>query len=56
MDGQSDGVAAAGGSVGHREKFGAAYTRMELPGMGHNLPQEAPAAFVEAVLRLAVKA
>ena len=56
MDGQSDGVAAAGGSAGHREKFGAAYTRIELPGVGHNLPQEAPAAFVDAALRLAGKA
>ena len=56
LDGQSDGVAAAGGSAGHREKFGASYTRMELAGIGHNLPQEAPAAFVDAVLRLVVKA
>ena len=56
MDGQSDGVAAAGGSAGHREKFAAAHTRIELPGIGHNLPQEAPAAFVDAVLRLAGKA
>ena len=38
------------------EKLGAAYTRIELPGIGHNLPQEAPAAFVDAALRLAGKA
>ena len=51
MDGHSDGVVAAGGSSGHRQKFGATHTRIDLPGIGHNLSQEAPAAFVNAVLR-----
>ena len=52
LDGQSDGVAAAGGSAGHRNRFVGTFTRRELPGIGHNLPQEAPTAFVEAVQTL----
>jgi pimeloyl-ACP methyl ester carboxylesterase len=36
-----------------RPHFTAAYERRIVPGAGHNLPQEAPAAFAEAVLALA---
>jgi pimeloyl-ACP methyl ester carboxylesterase len=52
LDGLDDGVAAAGGSGGHAPMFSASFSRTLLPGIGHNLPQEAPAAFADAVLRL----
>ena len=52
MDGLDDGVAAAGGSADHAPMFGASFSRTLLPGIGHNLPQEAPQAFADAVLRL----
>ncbi|MBN6037715.1 alpha/beta fold hydrolase [Amycolatopsis sp. 195334CR] len=35
-----------------REHFTGAYTHRLLPGIGHNVPQEAPAAFAEAVAAL----
>ena len=52
MDGLDDGVAAAGGSADHAPMFGASFSRTLLPGTGHNLPQEAPVEFGDAVLRL----
>ena len=52
MDGLDDDVAAAGGSADHAPLFGPAFSRTLLPGIGHNLPQEAPQAFADAVLRL----
>jgi len=52
MDGLDDGVAAAGGSADHAPMFEASFSRTLLPGIGHNLPQEAPQAFADAVLRL----
>ena len=50
MDGDGDGVMAIGGCAGHERHFGAAYERVVIPRAGHNLPQEAPQAFAEAVL------
>lgn len=50
MDGDGDGVMAIGGCVGHERHFAAAYERVVIPRAGHNLPQEAPEAFAEAVL------
>ncbi|KRB82986.1 hypothetical protein ASE00_13425 [Sphingomonas sp. Root710] len=38
---------------GDREKFTAAYSYVELPGIGHSPPQEAPEAVIEAVMQLA---
>ncbi len=52
MDGLDDGVAATGGSATHAPMFGASFSRVLLPGIGHNLPQEAPTEFADAVLRL----
>ncbi len=49
LDGESDGViAAAGGS--HAKHFTGWYRHRTVPGGGHNLPQECPDAFVQAVL------
>lgn len=52
LDGGSDGVALSGGSDRHAPRFSGFYERRVLPGIGHNLPQEAPRAFAEAILAL----
>lgn len=53
MDGEDNGVIPAGGSAGHARRFTGPYQRIVIPGVGHNLPQETPAAFAEAVLSVA---
>ncbi|KAA2214220.1 alpha/beta fold hydrolase [Teichococcus oryzae] len=50
LDGGSDGVARPGGSAGDAPRFTGPYRHRALPHIGHNIPQEAPAAFAEAVL------
>jgi pimeloyl-ACP methyl ester carboxylesterase len=50
LDGDEDGVASSGGSADHRHFFTGVYERRVIPGVGHNLPQEAPREFAEAVL------
>jgi len=52
LDGGADGVAPAGGSAHHAHFFTAAYERRTIPDVGHNLPQEAPRDFAEAILSL----
>jgi pimeloyl-ACP methyl ester carboxylesterase len=52
LDGGADGVAPAGGSEHHARFFRAAYERRVVPGVGHNLPQEAPCEFAAAVLSI----
>ncbi|HUF81028.1 MAG TPA: alpha/beta hydrolase [Burkholderiales bacterium] len=54
LDGDGDGVMRAGGSRNHARFFKAAYARRVIPLVGHNLPQEAPREFAEAVLALSV--
>lgn len=53
LDGGGDGVTRADGSARHRKFFTGPYARRVIDRVGHNLPQEAPAAFAEAVLELA---
>ena len=53
LDGDGDGVMPLGGSESHSQFFTAAYERRVIPSVGHNLPQEAPHDFAEAVLSLA---
>lgn len=53
IDGGGDGVQATGGSERHQRYFSGAYVRHLIPSVGHNLPQEAPQAFAEAILSLA---
>jgi pimeloyl-ACP methyl ester carboxylesterase len=55
LDGDGDGVMRAGGSRNHARFFKAAYERRVIPLVGHNLPQEAPREFAEAVLALSGK-
>jgi pimeloyl-ACP methyl ester carboxylesterase len=52
LDGDGDGVMRAGGSAHHGRFFTGAYERRVIPVAGHNLPQEAPREFADAVLRL----
>ena len=52
MDGGGDGVMAPSGCAGHERFFTGPYERRVVPLVGHNLPQEAPAEFTEAVLNL----
>ncbi|MCD2184225.1 alpha/beta fold hydrolase [Rhizobium sp. GN54] len=55
LQGEDDGVDPPA-SIDHDEShFKAAYERRIVPGTGHNLPQEAPKAFAEAILNLSQK-
>ena len=50
LDGLDDGVLPLEGSAEHRHFFSGPYAHWALPGIGHNLPQEAPQEFAKAVL------
>lgn len=50
--GGADGVAPAPAEDPHRAKFTGPYARHILPGIGHNIPQEAPAEVLAALTRL----
>ena len=52
LHGAADGVIPAPTSEGHGKHFTAAYRRRVLANVGHNVPQEAPQAFADAILRL----
>jgi pimeloyl-ACP methyl ester carboxylesterase len=53
LDGGADGVMPQGGSEKHDRFFTGRYERRVIPGVGHNLPQEAPKEFAEAVSSVA---
>ncbi|MGY4921335.1 hypothetical protein [Streptomyces sp. 900105755] len=44
------GAGATGGDASYRDKYTGPYVHRTLKGVGHNVPQEAPAAFAQAVL------
>ncbi len=50
IDGADDGVTGYGGTVGHAPHFTGRHEHRTEAGVGHNLPQEAPAAFADALL------
>ena len=50
--GETDGVGPVGTSAGHARHFGDRYERRVIPRTGHNVPQEAPEAFAQAILDL----
>lgn len=52
LHGADDGVDPVDASAAHAKRFGAGYERRVIAGAGHNLPQEQPAAVVEAVSAL----
>jgi len=49
LDGATDGV-SAGGSTHHAPHFRGRHEHRLAPNVGHNMPQEAPAAFADAIL------
>jgi len=48
--GEGDGVMPSGGPAHDARHFTGSYERRDIPLVGHNLPQEAPREFAEAVL------
>jgi pimeloyl-ACP methyl ester carboxylesterase len=52
LDGDSDGVVPATDGSAAAKKFSGMRTHHIIKGAGHNLPQEAPQAFVDAVLEV----
>lgn len=52
LDGTSDGVVKATDGSSSAAKFSQQRVHRQIAGAGHNLPQEAPAAFTQAVLDL----
>jgi pimeloyl-ACP methyl ester carboxylesterase len=53
LDGDSDGVAPATDGTSYAKMFSGKRTHRIIKGVGHNLPQEAPQAFAEAVIEVA---
>jgi pimeloyl-ACP methyl ester carboxylesterase len=53
LHGADDGVTPAGSPESQAHFFKGRYERRVLPGVGHNLPQEAPKEFAAAILSLA---
>ncbi|WP_245292844.1 alpha/beta fold hydrolase [Pararhizobium arenae] len=52
LDGGADGVVAATDGKASASKFSAKRVHRVIPNVGHNLPQEAPSAFVDAILEV----
>ncbi len=52
FDGADDGVMPLGGSAHHARHFTGPHQHRVVAGAGHNLPQEKPVVFAEAVLEL----
>ena len=52
LDGDSDGVAPATDGTSYAKKFSGKRTHRIIKGSGHNLPQEAPKAFADAVIEV----
>jgi pimeloyl-ACP methyl ester carboxylesterase len=52
LHGADDGVMPHGMSEPHGKYFTGEYQRRVLAGVGHNVPQEAPQAFADAILQL----
>jgi pimeloyl-ACP methyl ester carboxylesterase len=53
FDGADDGVRPPAPAAQHAHRFSGPRTHEIVPGVGHNLPQEAPERFARAVLELA---
>lgn len=52
LDGAADGIVPPNDGTAQAAKFKATRSHRIVPGAGHNLPQEAPRAFADAVLAL----
>ncbi|MDM0113447.1 alpha/beta hydrolase [Variovorax sp. J22R133] len=55
FDGADDGVMPVGGTAGHARKFTGPHQHRVIPGAGHNLPQEKPQVFADAVAELVAR-
>ncbi len=55
LHGEADGVTPPGQSAAHAKFFTGSYQRRLIPRAGHNLPQEEPRMFADAVLELVGK-
>jgi len=53
LHGAADGVGPAGARDPHVGRFTGRYERRLITGVGHNVPQEAPQAFLAALRELA---
>ena len=53
LHGEGNGVSPLSGSEHHHKFFTTAYERRVIPSVGHNIPQEAPHDFAQAVLSVA---
>ena len=53
LDGDSDGVAPASDGTAYAARFSGKRTHRIITGAGHNLPQEVPRAFADAVINVA---
>ena len=53
LHGHDNGVSPVASSERHAQQFKGPYQRRVIDGVGHNVPQEAPAEFAAAVLELA---
>ena len=53
LDGADDGVMGIGETAGDARHFTGRHEHRIVPGAGHNLPQEAPAAFADAISAVA---
>jgi pimeloyl-ACP methyl ester carboxylesterase len=53
LDGLADGVIKATDGSAWKGRFAGAWQHRRIAGAGHNLPQEAPRAFADAVAELA---
>ncbi|MFB6778383.1 alpha/beta fold hydrolase [Streptomyces sp. NPDC056352] len=52
LDGELDPFTPPGGGTSYRSQFTGPYAHRTLKGIGHNVPQEAPKAFAEAVVEV----
>ena len=52
LQGEADGVTPSEQSEAHAKSFTGPYRRRLIPRAGHNLPQEEPQIFADAVLEL----
>jgi len=52
LDGTADGVIPATDGTSHVARFTGPRSHRQVPGVGHNLPQEAPQVFADAVAEL----
>jgi pimeloyl-ACP methyl ester carboxylesterase len=50
LDGSDDGVRSPAGAAGHARHFTGRYEYRMIDKAGHNIPQEAPAAFADAII------